>query len=63
MGRKVRVEIEKLEDGYYAKLHLKRLENCEVCSDTLLGTLKKVVVRVGEAYSEQIFVKEVFDEE
>jgi len=63
MGKKVKVEIEKLEDGYYAKLHLKRLGNQKVSSDTLLGILKKIVVRVGEAYSEQIFTKEVFDEE
>ena len=63
MGKKVKVEIEKLEDGYYATVKHKRLGNAKVSSDTLLGILKKLVVRIGEAYSEHIFVKKVFDEE
>jgi len=63
MGKKVKIEIEQLEDGYYATIKFKRWGNHKVSSDTLVVLLKKIVVRTGDVYGETIFTKEVFDEE
>jgi len=54
MGKKVKVTIEQLEDGWLANIKIGLIRgNTKVSSDTLKNTLKKVVAKVTSVYGRE----------
>jgi len=64
MGKKVKLCIEHLEDGFLAEIKTRRIRgNKKVSSDTLKGLLKKVVPRIATAYGETIYLDDLSEDE